>query len=240
MDALGTEDVFLFEGFRLDKRGGGLFRRDEHGTFVPVAMGSRALDVLGVLVERSGDLVCRDAIIAAVWPATVVEDANLNMQIAALRRLLEDGRANGSCIQTVPGRGYRFVAPVTRGDPTPSSQFGPLCGNWDGGPIIENAQLHDAGLLGQIDAPPPAPAMRAWHWPRGGIATALICTLGLVVAAAGWNWHSPWFGDTGPAPRLSIVVLPFTNLSDDREQQFFADGITEDLTTDLSRIAHMS
>jgi TolB-like protein/Tfp pilus assembly protein PilF len=81
--------------------------------------------------------------------------------------------------------------------------------------------------------------MRAWYWPRGGIATALICTLGLVVAAAGWNWHSPWFSDARPAPRLSIAVLPFTNLSDDREQQYFADGITEDLTTDLSRLSHM-
>ncbi len=119
MDALAAGDVFLFDGFRLDRRGGGLFRRDERGDFVPIAIGSRALDVLGVLVERPGDLVSRDAIIAAVWPATVVEDANLNMQIAALRRVLDEGRAEGSCIQTVPGRGYRFVAPVTRSDPTP-------------------------------------------------------------------------------------------------------------------------
>ena len=68
---------------------------------------------------------------------------------------------------------------------------------------------------------------------------ALIGALGFVAAVAGWNWHSPWFGDARPAPRLSIVVLPFTNLSDDREQQYFADGITEDLTTDLSRLTHM-
>jgi DNA-binding winged helix-turn-helix (wHTH) protein len=81
---------------------------------LPITTGSRALDVLGVLVERPGDLVSRDAIIAAVWPATVVEDANLNTQIAALRRVLDDGRAEGSCIQTVPGRGYRFTVVVTR------------------------------------------------------------------------------------------------------------------------------
>jgi DNA-binding winged helix-turn-helix (wHTH) protein len=115
MEALAAGDVFLFDGFRLDRRGGGLFRRDERGDFVPIATGARALDVLGVLVERSGDVVSRDAIMTAVWPATVVEDANLNMQIAALRRVLDDGRADASCIQTVPGRGYRFVAKVTRG-----------------------------------------------------------------------------------------------------------------------------
>jgi TolB-like protein/DNA-binding winged helix-turn-helix (wHTH) protein len=225
MEALTAGDVFLFDGFRLDRRGGGLFRRDELGDFVPMAMGSRALDVLGVLIERPGDLVSRDAIIAAVWPATVVEDANLNMQIAALRRVLDEGRTEGSCIQTIPGRGYRFIAPVA--------------GNGSGGPIVENARLQGPGVMGQFDAPPPAPATRARHWLRGSIAAALIGTLGLGVAVAGWNSHSPWFGEARLAPRLSIVVLPFTNLSDDREQQYFADGITEDLTTDLSRLSHM-
>ena len=167
MDALAAADISLFEGFRLDRRGGVLFRRDQQGVFTPIAIGRRALDILGVLVERPGDLVSRDDIIEAVWPGTTVEDSNLNVQIAALRRLLDDGRAEGSCIQTVSGRGYRFVAPVTRVKPA--------------------APVH------------------------------------VVVA-----------------PRLSIVVLPFTNLSDDREQQYFADGVTEDLTTDLSQIGAVS
>jgi adenylate cyclase len=96
----------------------------------------------------------------AVWPGTVVEDNNLTVQILALRRVLDRGRAEGSCIQTIAGRGYRFVSTVT---------------------------------------------------PEG----------------------------RGVRPRLSIVVLPFTNLSEDREQQYFADGITDDVTTDLSRLADM-
>jgi TolB-like protein len=154
-----SADISLFEGFRLERRAGVLFRRDERGVFAPMAIGSRALDILGVLVERSGDLVSRAEIIEAVWPGTAVEDSNLNVQVAALRRILDQNREQGSCIHTVPGRGYRFVAPVTRAEP-----------------------------------------------------------------------------DARPAPRLSIVVLPFTNLNDDREQQYFADGITEDLTTDLSRL----
>jgi TolB-like protein/DNA-binding winged helix-turn-helix (wHTH) protein/Tfp pilus assembly protein PilF len=240
MEALAAGDVFLFDGFRLDRRGGGLFRRDEHGDFVPMATGSRALDVLGVLVERPGDIVSRHAIMTAVWPATVVEDANLNMQIAALRRVLDQGRGEGSCIQTIPGRGYRFIAPVTRGDPTPSSESIRPSGNGSGGPIVENERMQGPGVMDQIDAPPPAQALPARHWPRAGIVTALVGVLGLSVAVAGWNLHSPWFGEERLAPRLSsIVVLPFTNLSDDREQQYFADGITEDLTTDLSRLSHM-
>jgi DNA-binding winged helix-turn-helix (wHTH) protein len=83
------DDIFEFEGFRLDRRG--LFRRDERGLFAPMAIGSRALDVLGVLVERAGDLIPRDEITALTWPSTVVEDNNLNMQVAALRRLLDYG-----------------------------------------------------------------------------------------------------------------------------------------------------
>ena len=78
MEALAAGDVFLFDGFRLDRRGGGLFRRDELGDFVPMAMGSRALDVLGVLVERPGDLVSRDVIIAAVWLPRVLSVTTWN------------------------------------------------------------------------------------------------------------------------------------------------------------------
>jgi DNA-binding winged helix-turn-helix (wHTH) protein len=96
MGVLATGEVSLFEGFRLDRRG--LFLLDEHGVFVPVAIGSRALDVLGVLVEGHGDLVLKDEIMAAVWPGTVVEDNNLTVQIAALRRALDRGRSERSCI----------------------------------------------------------------------------------------------------------------------------------------------
>ena len=66
MDALAAADISLFEGFRLDRRGGVLFQRDQQNAFTPIAIGRRALDILGVLVERPGDLVSRDEIIEAV------------------------------------------------------------------------------------------------------------------------------------------------------------------------------
>src|SRR6516225_86233 len=115
MDAIAHSEIFLFERFRLDRRGGGLFRADREGVFVPVTIGSRALDVLSVLVERYGRLVSKEEIMAAVWPGTVVADSNLPIQILALRRVLDHRRA-GSSIQTVAGRGYRFVVPVTRAE----------------------------------------------------------------------------------------------------------------------------
>jgi DNA-binding winged helix-turn-helix (wHTH) protein len=164
---LATADIFLFEEFSLDRQGDGLSRRNEQGVFVPVSIGLRALDVLSVLVERSGELVSKEEIMAAVWGRTVVESANLTVQISALRRVLDEGRTEGSCIQTVAARGYRFIPTVARVAPT-------------------------------------EPA-----------------------AAAG-------------SSRLAVMVLPFVNLSDDPGQGYFADGITDDLTTDLSWTPELS
>jgi DNA-binding winged helix-turn-helix (wHTH) protein len=172
---LATAGIFEFEEFRLDRQGEGLSRRDETGAFVPLSLGPRALDVLSVLVERAGELVTKEEIMAAVWRRSVVENANLTVQIAALRRILDQGRPEGSCIQTVAARGYRFIVPVTR---------------------IETADT---------------PSMTA----------------------------APVAGAPRAAPHLSIVVLPFTDLSEDRRQQYFADGMTDDLTTDLSRLSGM-
>ena len=114
MDAPVPHDRFVFEGFCLDRRSGGLFRLDSTGGATPVTIGSRALDVLDLLLSRPGELLSKQAIMQAVWPGMVVEEKNLTVQIATLRRVLDDGRTDRSCIQTEAGRGYRFVAPVTR------------------------------------------------------------------------------------------------------------------------------
>ncbi len=84
----------------------------------PVRLGSRALDILTVLVEHAGRVVPREELIAKVWPNIFVEDSNLKIQVSALRRALGDGQAGVRYIVTVPGRGYEFVAPVSRaGEP---------------------------------------------------------------------------------------------------------------------------
>ena len=109
-----SSDIFLFADFRLDRAGGGLYRLANHGAFAPVMIGSRALDLLAVLIERRGDVVSKDEIMAAVWPRMAVEEGNLFVQISALRAILDKEQSGQSCIQTVIGRGYRFIAPVTR------------------------------------------------------------------------------------------------------------------------------
>ncbi len=82
----------------------------------PVHVGSRALELLVVLLERPGDLITKQELMARVWPNTFVEPANLTVHIAALRRVLGDGRDGNRFLINIPGRGYRFVAPVTVSD----------------------------------------------------------------------------------------------------------------------------
>jgi DNA-binding winged helix-turn-helix (wHTH) protein len=88
-----------------------LLERDE-----PVRIGSRALDILIVLVARPGELVSKQELMAHVWPDTFVAPANLTVHIAALRRALGDGRDGNRFLLNIPGRGYQFVASVTRAE----------------------------------------------------------------------------------------------------------------------------
>src|SRR6202043_4155705 len=82
----------------------------------PLNIGSRAFDILLALVERPGELVSKEELMARVWPNTFVEPANLTVHVAALRRVLGDGRAGNRYLVNIPGRGYRFVASVSVGE----------------------------------------------------------------------------------------------------------------------------
>ena len=102
MGGRGSADILLFKAFRLDRSSGGLFLVDQRGIPAPIPIGLRALDLLALLVERHGELVSKDAIMAAVWPGTAVEEGNLTVQIPALRRILDRSHAHGSCIERFP------------------------------------------------------------------------------------------------------------------------------------------
>jgi DNA-binding winged helix-turn-helix (wHTH) protein len=82
----------------------------------PVRLGSRALEILIALVERPGELVGKDELMARVWPSTIVVEGNLTVHVAALRRALGDGHGGNRYLVNIPGRGYRFVASVTLAD----------------------------------------------------------------------------------------------------------------------------
>jgi predicted ATPase/DNA-binding winged helix-turn-helix (wHTH) protein len=80
----------------------------------PLRLGSRAFEILVALIEHAGKTVSKEALIARVWPKTVVEECNLRVHVGALRKALGQGQVDNRYIENVAGRGYSFVAPLTR------------------------------------------------------------------------------------------------------------------------------
>jgi len=160
--------IYQLGPFRLDAEAEILFRGAE-----PVALGQRAVALLRVLVARAGAPVSKDALIGAAWPALAVEESNLTVQIAALRRVLGEEAGGERWIETLQRRGYRYVGPVVA--------------------------MEDAGSGAAAAATPARPALALPDKP-------------------------------------SVAVLPFTNLSGDLTQEYFADGMVEDIITGLSRV----
>src|SRR5713226_7312754 len=92
----------------------------------PVRLGSRAFDILAALVERAGEVVAKEQLIARAWPQTFVEESNLKIQMSALRRALGDGHGGNRYVIAVPGRGYNFVAPVRHQEASLAAPAPPL------------------------------------------------------------------------------------------------------------------
>jgi DNA-binding winged helix-turn-helix (wHTH) protein len=105
----GSAKVFSFGPFRLLPAERLL---TENGR--PVRLGSRAFDILVILVERAGNVVAKNDIMTRVWPSTIVVEDNLSVHMTALRRVLQDGRNGNRYIVTIPGRGYSFVAQLAQ------------------------------------------------------------------------------------------------------------------------------
>ena len=116
-------ETFVFGSFRLIS-----WRRVLLDGETPVRLGGRALDILVALVERAGEVVTNQELMARVWPDVFVEEANLKVHIGVLRRVLGSARTVGGSIVNVPGRGYSFVAPVKRLD-EPSFDPGTIASN---------------------------------------------------------------------------------------------------------------
>jgi TolB-like protein/DNA-binding winged helix-turn-helix (wHTH) protein len=200
--------------FRLDTQAH-LLLRDS----VPVALGRRAIALLQTLVERPGVLVSKDALIEAAWPGRAVEESNLPVQIAALRRVLDEAPGGDRWIETMPGRGYRFIGPIFTAVEEGIAEL-PLVGPDQEIDLLpwERTKIGDGQVVPLAATGRPEPAAR-------GAAIAIVKT---VPHAA----RPP-----PPMPdKPSIAVLPFQNMSGDPEQEYFVDGMVEEIITALSRI----
>src|SRR5246127_4551346 len=104
-----SQDVICFGPFRLS-----VTERVLEKEGVRVRLGSRALDILIALVERPGAVVTKKELFSRVWPDLVVDEGNLRYHVSALRKALGEGRSGGRYVTNVSGRGYCFVAPISR------------------------------------------------------------------------------------------------------------------------------
>lgn len=175
------------------------------------------MELLILLASRHGELVTREEVIERLWGKGVHLDADqgINTAIRKIRLCLRDTAENPMYVQTIVGKGYRFIPLVTTSSPSsPSSQ-------------------EEAIGIG-ASVPPEIPATRyAGLGKRLWIAFAAVL-ISAVAAGSAWLWHAQ--RERQRSPIRAIAVLPFENLSGDPAQDYFVDGITDELITEMARI----
>src|ERR1700675_4551587 len=204
-----------FGVFEADPRLGELTK---HGKRLPLQ--EQPFQLLAMLLERPGELVSREELRAKIWPQTIVDfDHGLNKAISKIRDALGDSAENPRFIETVARRGYRFLADVAVvQDGPPQTAAGDAAVQADAGPLARPQ-------AGTSSRRPP----RALAWRLVGFGLALV-----LAAALSWILYT----SRNSAPTIrSLAVLPLKNLSGDVSQDYFTDGMTEELITQLGQIS---
>jgi TolB-like protein/DNA-binding winged helix-turn-helix (wHTH) protein/Tfp pilus assembly protein PilF len=180
---------------------------------LPVKIQPQPLRVLTILLERPGEIVSRDELRERVWgEATFVDfDQGVNYCIRQVRLALRDGAAQPVYIETLPKQGYRFIAHVDTTGPAEPTTIRPLT----------------------PPAPDPRPQISPWR--RSLFRAAAILVAGLAILVIAW----PLATRVRSAPIRSLAVLPLDNLSGDPSQEYFADGMTDELITQLARLPNV-
>jgi TolB-like protein/DNA-binding winged helix-turn-helix (wHTH) protein/Tfp pilus assembly protein PilF len=183
------------------------------------------MKLLEILLERPGEIVTREQLQSRVWPNENFGDFDqaLNIAIGKLRNAFGDSAENPRFIETLPKRGYRFIADV--------SVVAPDAPLRKPGSATEDLSRTHPGAAPQVAGLAVAPKRRLWTT-RGAIA-ALALVLGLLLLSL-WLLRPPGRAPTGIR---SLAVLPLENLSGDASQNYFADGMTDELITDLAQIS---
>ena len=204
-----------FGAFQLDLRTGELRKS---GTRINLP--EQPFQVLKALLDRPGDLVTRDELRQRLWPAETFVDFEhgLNAAVRRLRDALGDSAEMPRFVETLPRRGYRFIAPVAPGDEPAPSRPG----------------IGDQG--GAVPTPDPARPHR--RLTRAWAAALLASILGVSAAFLWAAGHRPWPRASSQAhrPARMLVVLPFQNLTGNPDQEYLGDAMTEELIAQLGSI----
>ncbi|MGB9243828.1 MAG: winged helix-turn-helix domain-containing protein [Candidatus Acidiferrales bacterium] len=195
------------------------------------------LQVLNLLLSRAGDVLTREELRQELWSSETFVDFEhcLNTSVMEIRAVLDDSATEPRYIQTLPKLGYRFIASVEVAETT--NDRAPMQGQADIPTAVQSSSAPVARELGAAEAPAHAPTVaaprtRSWRrWALPGLAAVLIVT-----AAAYFHWSRP---RTRPQPvngKTMLAVLPFENLTGDAGQEYFSDGLTEEMIAQLGRL----
>jgi len=209
-DSAGRPRRVHFSVFEVDLHAGELRK---HG--LKVKLHGQPFQVLAMLLERPGELVSREEIREKLWPQDTFIDFehSVNSSIKRLREALGDDAATPRFIETLPRHGYRFIAQV---ETLPYNHTSEANGK---------AEARRSHLLPK-------------RWIAGSMGGLAIALMAILVGLNAFSLRDRLFPRTAPVPRIaSIAVLPLENLSHDPDQEYFADGITEELITNLGNIA---
>jgi TolB-like protein/DNA-binding winged helix-turn-helix (wHTH) protein/Flp pilus assembly protein TadD len=197
--------------------------------------------VLALLLDRPGEIVTRQELQARLWPADtyVGFDEGLNTAIRKLRMVFGDSAGNPRFIETLPRRGYRFIAPVTE-TTTANGLSGQSTAIVDVGGIdddtVAETDLYEQDKAARTAPDFPAPASRVWRWPwKPAVSVAAFLVFALTVIA--YLVRSRPSSNPAPTKRAMLAILPFQNLSNDPGQEYFSDGLTEETITDLGQLS---
>jgi TolB-like protein/DNA-binding winged helix-turn-helix (wHTH) protein len=207
-----SKQIYEFGEFRIDADERLLLRGGKSISLTP-----KAFETLLALVENSGHVVKKDDLMKRVWPDAFVEEVNLAQNVSAIRRALNGQGAQ--YVETVPKLGYRLVVKArVISEPETTEQAPPR-------PVGSASQ--------------PQKALRVTPEALRFSKTAKLVAFGLIALALIGAGVLAWRLRSSPAaaPIHSIVVLPLANLSGDAQQEYFADGITEALTTEVAKVA---
>jgi TolB-like protein/DNA-binding winged helix-turn-helix (wHTH) protein len=210
-----------FKTYRLDTVNHLLWRNGER---IPLA--PKGFDVLAYLVEHAGRVVAQDELLGALWPETFVNPEVLRKYILEIRRALGDRPNNPEFIETLPKRGYRFIAPVIEESATEPPDA----------PWSHAAEEH---VIEEDDGLPAAPSEPEGSFVQRRRWKVAIIAMLVIVAAVGLSAYLLLARDgrnAHPVTDTSIAVLPFADASPTKDQEYLSDGLAEQLINDLAKV----
>jgi len=205
----------------------------------PLVLTPKVFDTLLCLVRKRGRVLTKEEILHEVWPDTFVEEVNLAVNISTLRKALGEGPQESRYIATVPGRGYRFVAEVQ--EVRDSGE-----GNLVGSPSHSSSEIasiqEPLNALDQAAANEPKPSsettttVRVFWTPRRLAIAAIPAVSLFLILIYLYRVRNSTAVQTN---NLSIAVLPFADLSPNKDQEYFSEGLSEELINDLTRVPNL-